>query len=303
MKKLNPLEIHSPDYIENKKLDYVYSVKNNELTKSFIDKENINDVTILRYLSKFLRVIEQNQDCLNCKSVKNCPKASKGLQLNLYRNENEIDFKFSPCSKFQDLYQLNYSYIYRSFNEDFLLHDFKDLNKNEDYISSRGPIIAELIKILKNNLTKGVYLYGDHGVGKSFIMALFSKQYSIIDKDRKIAFIDGSSEFQDLLDLYFRDKTDFNNSLKKINNADLLIIDNFGDEYKNELIRDSILFPILSERYRNKKLTCFISNYHMSEIKSMYSLKEYNSPKARQLCELIEKLAKTVELKGIAYRE
>ena len=79
MNKLNPLNIQTPDYIDEKKLDYVYKVKNHSLTKDFIEKEGINDAIILKHLSKFLKVIEQNEECLNCKTFKDCAKKSKGL--------------------------------------------------------------------------------------------------------------------------------------------------------------------------------------------------------------------------------
>ena len=302
MKKLNPIKINTPQNIDEMKLDYLYKVKNNYLTKTFIEKEEINDAIILKYLSKFLKVIEQNEECLNCKSIKECSKKSKGLQVSLSVEDNQIDLNFSPCSKYKEFYQFNYSYLYRSFLEEYLLVESKDIARDSDFIY-RKPLLIQLNKIYSEKLCKGIYLYGDHGTGKTFIMSLFSKKYSKPDVKENIAFMDSSTELKDLLDLYFRDKNDFNNALDKIIKCDLLVLDNFGDEYKNELIRDIILFPILNERYRNKKLTCFISNYNLQDIKMMYSLKEYNSPKARQLCELIEKLAKPIELKGLAYRK
>ena len=175
MNKLNPLNIQTPDYIDEKKLDYVYKVKNHSLTKDFIEKEGINDAIILKHLSKFLKVIEQNEECLNCKTFKDCAKKSKGLQLSLKLEDDGIDLSFSPCSKYREFYQLNYSYLYRSFNESFLLHNFEELILNKDYATIRKQVLGELMNIKKTNLSKGVYLYGDHGTGKTFIMSLFSK--------------------------------------------------------------------------------------------------------------------------------
>ena len=95
----------------------------------------------------------------------------------------------------------------------------------------------------------------------------------------------------------------FNDLLTEIKEVDLLVIDDFGNEHKNEIIRDMIVFPLLNERMKNNKLTCFTSPYSLSDLVSMYSLKEIRSPKANQLKEIIEIMADTIKLESLPYRE
>ena len=83
--------------------------------------------------------------------------------------------------------------------------------------------------------------------------------------------------------------------------VDLLVLDDFGNEYKNVFIRDTIIYPLLNERLKNGKLTWFTSAYTVKDIINMYSFKSNYSPKAAQLGELIKSLAKEFTLTGIRF--
>ena len=91
--------------------------------------------------------------------------------------------------------------------------------------------------------------------------------------------------------------------LNDLINLDLLIFDDFGNEYKNEIIRDVIVFPLINERLKKHKITCFISSYSLDEIEIMYALKERISPKSRQLKDIISLSTKSFCLNGLPYRE
>ena len=126
-------------------------------------------------------------------------------------------------------------------------------------------------------------------MGKTFITALFAKTF-VEKKLGKAAFLHTPSCFRSLTDLCFHQKERFAVDFSRLLQADLLIFDDFGTEYKSEFIRDSILFPLLNEALQKKKTVCFTSVYTLRDIETMYALKEPNSPKARELKALISSL-------------
>ncbi len=74
-------------------------------------------------------------------------------------------------------------------------------------------------------------------------------------------------------------------------NVDVLVIDDFGDEYKNEFIRDSITLAILNGRARNNLITIFTSAFNFNEISDMYSINVEGRARSRQLKNVLEDYA------------
>ena len=51
-----------------------------------------------------------------------------------------------------------------------------------------------------------------------------------------------------------------------------MVIDDFGNEFKSDYIRDQIVIPLFAERSRAGLRTYFTSQYTLDEIKQLYSL-------------------------------
>ena len=150
--------------------------------------------------------------------------------------------------------------------------------------------------------SEGIFLHGNRMTGKTFLLAVYSKEY--INKGYgTVAFVDAPSEIKHLNDLNFSSKESFAKRLNELMDVDLLVLDDFGNEYKNEFIRDTIVYPLLDYRLKNNKLTWFTSSYKLDDITQMYALKERYSPKANQLVSVIKGLAKEVFLGGTKFRK
>ncbi len=97
----------------------------------------------------------------------------------------------------------------------------------------------------------------------------------IKNSEGKVAFLNTTMRFQELIDLLFsknvNDKNEFNNLLKEYSTCPLLVLDGLGNERKSEFIRDSILLPILKNRNNNKVVTIINSNYTLEELAILYS--------------------------------
>ena len=277
-------------------------VKESGIFDDFVLQNDIDDQEILSNMSKFLKVMEEMESCNGCKNIQSCKKSNKGICLSLSINdEGEIDYILKPCSLYAKTLKINNGYYARDFDENNLDYDLKD-TLNPDYADSRKRLIASLKNIIKTNNSVGVYLYGSRQCGKTFIMSVFSK--TLIDRNKcKVAYLDTPNRIRELNDLYFINKDAFQEELNNLINVDVLILDDFGNEYKNEIVRDNIVFPLLNERLRKHLLTCFVSSYSLNDIIKMYSLKDNKSPKATQLGEVIQLLSNEIKIESIPFRK
>lgn len=116
--------------------------------------------------------------------------------------------------------------------------------------------------------TVGYYVYGDYGIGKTYLLAAISNKmakegYSVcfvnmnrLTKEIKQSFADKSSSFDELL--------------SKAMTADFLVLDDIGNERATSWSRDEVLFPILDYRMEQQKLTCFSSNLSLDKLREFY---------------------------------
>ena len=68
----------------------------------------------------------------------------------------------------------------------------------------------------------------------------------------------------------------------------MLVLDDFGNEHKNDFERDAILFEILSKRSANRLFTIFTSDFNIDEIVTLYGTTKAAMIRARQIGRLIK---------------
>ena len=113
-----------------------------------------------------------------------------------------------------------------------------------------------------------LFLYGDPGVGKSFLSNCIAKE--LIDRSNSVIYL---SSYQ-LFDTLAKGKFDKDEQAAQINkhlfDCDLLIIDDLGTELVNSLTV-SQLFLCLNERLLNRKSTIISTNLSLDALVDIYS--------------------------------
>lgn len=172
--------------------------------------------------------------------------------------------------------------------------------ENVDATPERDDVLDEvgifLASFKKNKHTKGLYLTGDFGVGKTYILAGLTN--SIARQGSRVVFLHVPS-FIASLGSHFQDNS-LNDEIDRIASAPVLIFDDIGAETLSEWSRDDVLGVILQKRMDNVLPTFFSSNMTMDGLNKHFA-KTRNSVdevKARRLMERVRFLSKEVFVGG-----
>ncbi len=111
------------------------------------------------------------------------------------------------------------------------------------------------------------YIYGEAGVGKSFLTHCIAK--SLMDKAYSVIYLTAINFFELLSDKKFN-RTKDDEYMDFIDSCDLLIIDDLGTELSNSFT-DSELYHMIDNRILTEKSTIISSNLEISDLRKRYS--------------------------------
>lgn len=274
--------------------------KNTEIQK-FLNSNNLTKEIIENNWIDFIEYEEDLNICVACPGIALCPKNFKGYQLQLDYQQDSIKKTYQVCPYGDELNQemLAMLRIIKNVPEELLKTTFNDIKVN-----NQGNVV-EILLALNTFITKptkkGVYLYGDMGVGKTYIMAAF------INKLAKNGYTCG---FINLPELFARLKREFNttnttdNTLNEIKQVDFLVLDDVGAESLSSWSRDEVLYSIVNERMNRGLATFFTSVYNLNDLEKYYMLSKSKEEriKSQRIIERIKAISQPLELSGINFR-
>ena len=182
-----------------------------------------------------------------------------------------------------------------------LTYTFENLSRNRE----KGILATEIIKVCKNILskqtTRGVYVYGPTGTGKTYLMGCIYNYFKQNGKEPAILYYPEfirkikSKISNNSYDLY----------IDLIRNEEILIIDDIGAENITEFIRDEVLGPIINHREAEKLPTFFSSNLSIDNLSELLSngRTTIDKTKALRIVERIHSLSVSHFLDGENERE
>lgn len=148
----------------------------------------------------------------------------------------------------------------------------------------------------KHHTAKGLYLTGDFGVGKTYIMAGLANR--VAKNGGKVIFLHLPT-FISGLSSHFSDNS-LQREIQRVASCDVLILDDIGAETLSQWSRDDVLGVILQARMDNDLATCFTSNMEMDDLEDHFaSTKNAVDPvKAARLMQRVRYLAKEIIVTG-----
>lgn len=263
---------------------------------AFIQQEKLSQTEIKRSLPKFNQYLVERDRFVS----KDETYLAKGYQPILVMNEGYADVSYLETAELKaqqkerditsriQLMNLPKSYRYVSL-EDVALDDIKRV--------AVFDALVDFIANYPNPQQKGLYLYGNMGIGKSFLMAALAHELS----ERK--------QVSTLLIHFPSFALDVKNAIKtggvkeeidRVKTAQILVLDDIGAEQASSWLRDEVLQVILQYRMQEDLPTFFTSNYSLADLEKKLGLVRDSDEMwpAKRVMERIRYLARELYLEG-----
>ena len=280
--------------------DLVQKIMKDPDVAAFVQQESLNQDELSRSISKFNQYITERDKFLRGDT----DYIAKGYKPILVMNHGYADVSYEETPEL--IAAEKEAAIKKRLN----LINFPSSLKNVSFLDvyrddvQRLTVLKRMIEFVNdypNNL-KGLYLYGDFGVGKSFMVAALAHDLSekrgvsstllhypsfVIDVKNAI----GDGNVKTLVD--------------EIRISEVLILDDIGAEQSTAWVRDEILQVILQYRMQENLPTFFTSNFNFEDLELHFAKGKHGNDEtweARRVMERIRYLAEETRLEGVNRR-
>lgn len=291
------LKIESKNFKKNQENEYGQALKNDDY-KALVKKLKISDAEAKKNTIKLFDSLEELSHCKNCHSLYECKNKVKGYVYFPELKESNLSFSYVSCKYKKKAMK---DAIEKQTNQSILANaKIKDIKITKNR--------ANVIKWIKDyydkydpyTTNKGLYLHGNFGTGKTYLMAaLLNELKNKFAVNVEIVYV------PELLRKLKENLSLVGDKLYYLENVSILLLDDIGAEKVTEWGRDEILGTILQTRMNNGMPTFFTSNLTISELEKHLSLTKDNEDlvKAKRIIERIKYLTDDIELLGNNYRE
>lgn len=276
--------------------DLVQQIVKDPDVAAFIQKESLSQEELNRSISKFNQYITERDKFLRGDT----DYIARGYKPILVMNHGYADVSYEETPEL--IAAEKEAAIKKRLNLINLPSSLKNVSFLDVYRDdvARLTVLNRMIKFVNDypDNRKGLYLYGDFGVGKSFMVAALAHDlsekrgvsstllhYPSFVIDVKNAIGDGSVK----------------NLVDEIKQAEVLILDDIGAEQSTPWIRDEVLQVVLQYRMQEDLPTFFTSNFNFEDLEKHFAKGKNGNDEtweARRVMERIRYLAEETQLEG-----
>ena len=275
--------------------ELVKNLCKNKQIKKFITDNALDEEEVLRYFPAFSQFQEMDNCCKECDG-RECLSEVENMTCDLAIDNGVVRCVYKDCDKVKAVDANSLEII-----------DYTP-SKGEMKISGNRALIfkkfADFITNYENSkgLVKGIYLHGQFGVGKSFILYEFAK--TLASKGISVVFV-YYPDFVRRIQSSFGDGESVEDFVYRLKSCDILMLDDLGRESNTSYIRDEILGPILQFRCDNFLPMFATSNRNFKLMKEHLSDANgrIDEVKGRAIISRLEFLMEEIELKGEDFRK
>lgn len=279
----------------------IFDIQKMKSVKDFLKSNNLDVKVIEDNLVTFYSYKLKREKCINCKGLGECKQSITGNVPILEFNNQMITYDYYPCNYQQDLNEkLKKQKKLKLMATSFSQYDFNNVYHSEE----RNELLIKVSNIYnayKNGeTTKGLYIYGPYGCGKSYMLAWLASK--LVELDAEVVF----AYYPDLVRQIKSSISDgsIEAYLATLKNVEVLMLDDIGGESNSDFIRDEVLGVILQTRMSNNALTFMSSNLSPKLLLDHLASgsKDVDRVKGSRVFERINTLMEFVELKDKSYR-
>ncbi len=280
--------------------NFIKALKDPDFVK-VVNTLNVPDKIKYRYTTQLKEIANNISICSKCRGLSFCPYEIKGVYKEAIVENNIIKFVYKNCP-FKEKHDKDLSYLKNIYSykmpKEIMEASFKKIYKDD---SNRLETIKYLKEFYDNyfkNKKKGLYLYGNFGCGKTYLIAALFNELAKKNIHSTVIYF---PEFLRSLKASFGNtEGDFNERFDEVCNTPLLLLDDIGAEKVSDWSRDEVLGVILQHRMQEGLPTFLTSNLSLKELEDHLTItsKADDKVKARRIIERIKFL--TTEIKMIS---
>lgn len=265
-----------------------------------------------RSLNRFFQYAKDYSRCSQCPGLAKCPNDMPGHYTRLImepapEGHRVVEQKVS-CKKWladQAAKQVR-SRIHSFYVDDKALNQGYStqeiVNRDPERAEAVEKVFDYIINTKKAGLSpRGLYLAGDFGTGKTFLMCYMLYELAKSGYGGAIVYM---PDFMEDLKAMFQEPAKLNETITLLKDTDLLIFDDIGSENLNPWLRDHVLGSILNYRM-NRKPTFFTSNYSLKSLEQHFSFTNRDGEEAhkgKRLMNRIEPFVEVIRVNGANQR-
>ncbi len=291
---MQPLNIKLK-YFEKTDLKKDYELaKQDPVFVKLVTKLKMRDDVLCKYTSLLETSACEYRNCMDCQALASCHNRIKGHVYIPINVDGNLQFQYKSC-KYYDKMCKNTKFLDKIsyFNTPAALQEatISKINKNDKNRFDTILWVNNFYKEYKNDQNKkGLYLYGNFGCGKTYMIAALFNDLALDGYESSIIF------WPEFLRTAFYD--DFKIKYEKIKKVPLLLIDDIGAENITAWNRDEILCPLLQYRMDEKLTTFFTSNLTLEELEEHLAVSKsgVENVKAGRIIARIKQLTEPQEM-------
>lgn len=274
---------------------------------NFVNNINLSDDILCKHTSCLKDACLEQNNCNNCKGLACCKNELNGYIYSPVITDDKIIFSYKPC-KYQEkeLEDNSYKKNINLFNVPQALQNarIKDIYTDDKSRIQVIKYIMDYVQTYNENKKKGLYLTGNFGSGKTYLIAALFNELAKKNVNSAIIYF---PEFLRTLKSSFNETEDgtYSDKFNYIKKVPLLLIDDIGAENLSTWARDEILGTLLQYRMEANLSTFFTSNLTLEELEIHLSMtgNKVEKVKARRIIERINYLTEEMKLIGIDRRK
>lgn len=281
-------------------MDVYESVINQPVVKQFLNKYQLDPSFVRANLVEFLNWIEAEEKCQGCQGLSFCRQRFKGCVYRLDLDESDYLIEtYKPCDfqqKQMSALSHRKQYLIAHMDVSDYLIDLMAISLNgesQTYLKVYGSVVDSISNV------KGLYIYGQAGTGKSYLMKGLCNYYA--KKGYRVSFVKVPLLVREIKESFGNQKhSDYPSQLRK---SEIVVFDDLGSESMSTWSMNDILFPILDYRMEHQLKTYFTSNYPWKELERRYAnVDKEGRIAADRMMERIRTLGTPVLLSGNSRR-
>ena len=285
--KIKNLNVKSDDTLIQQMKEALYACPS---ALKFCRELGMSDEVMERNITKIYDFVRDVNYCRKCPGIKKCKKDNAYVISKVSYSYGVVENQLIPCPEILKRVSFERQFLVRDFADEWLDVTMSDIDKSQ----AKTDASKVYMNYLRNEENNWLYLTGGIGSGKSYFAAALSIDLAKRGLKGKspICFINSSKRILELSDLNKQKSDDFKKKLELYSTVPVLVIDDFGHEFKNDFIRDAIINEIITTRCNKKLFTIITSNFTLDEIEVLYSTSNAGAIMAKQIVKTIRAMCK-----------